>query len=293
MATNILLIKSLAAAAATGIATSQSASAGVPLTLNGAAAARLSTTAAAAAKLNATFIQLASVTGAAVGQSVTDSTSAVLAPGTKVTAVNSNGIQIWPPVGGAGVGNSDTIVLSGAAIIDAASATNVAIGRRVVLAYTGTDTSFVIVGTNSTGNVITDTAVGAAGAAVSNLDFVTVTSITPVGGGLTGLTAGTSGVGSSPWVSMNLFGYSPENITAIVELVSGSANYTVEYTLDDPNNLGALAFPLALSDLSPAALIAASATKDGLFNFPLVALRLTINSGTGVLRARFGQAGIG
>jgi hypothetical protein len=187
-----------------------------------------------------------------------------------------------------------TLTTASGVLIDTVTAANSAVGRHVVLAYTGTDTNFTVVGTNGTGNTITDVAVGSSGAAESNLNFVTVTSITPVGGGLTGVTAGTNGVGSSPWLTMNWRGYSPENITAAVELVSGSVGYTVEYTLDDPNDLPpGVTFPLALSDLSPAALVAGSATKDGLFNFPLVAIRVTINSGTGEIRTRFVQAGAG
>lgn len=212
-----------------------------------------------------------------------------------MAAASSNGICLSQS-GSAGVALTlnGSKVTAGVAIIDAASAANTAIGRRVVLAYTGTDTNFTIVGTNAAGNPITDVAVGSSSAAQSNLDFVTVTSITPVGGGLTSLTAGTNGVGSSPWWIANYHAYSPMNITALVELVSGSVGYTVEYTLDDPNALLAgLAYPLPLSDLSPTALVSASATKDGLFNFPLKALRVTVASGTGEIRARFLQGTIG
>lgn len=294
MGTRTTFTKSLTSGVANKIALSQSASAGVALTLNGSASNRLSTTSSAAAAIGAKYIPLASVTGLVVGQPITDTSAAALATGTVITSVGGAGVGIWPPVGGPGVGSGDTIVAAGTATIDTASANNSAIGRRVVLAYTGTDTNFTIVGTNANGNVITDVAVGSSGAAQSNMDFVTVTSITPVGGGLTGVTAGTNGVGSSLWWLTNWRGYPPQNISAGVELVSGSANYTVEYTFDDPNNLpSGVSYPLAFSDLSPTALVSASATKDGLFNFPLVAMRLTINSGTGVLRARFEQAGVG
>ena len=175
-------------------------------------------------------------------------------------------------------------------VIDTATAANSAIGRQVTISYTGTDTSFKIVGTNSTGNPITDTAVGSSGTAVSNMNFVTVSSITPVGGGLTGVTAGTNGVGASPWIMAN-WHVAMINIGFAVELVSGAVNYTVQYTYDDPNNLlGGAAFPLAFSDPVVAG---ASANADGSYTNPIAALRVLINSGTGEIRMRVLQSGIG
>ena len=181
-------------------------------------------------------------------------------------------------------------VSNGVATIDTSSAANTAIGRRVTISYTGTDTSFAIVGTNATGNAITDTAVGSGGTAQSNLDFVTVTSITPVGGGLTGVTAGTNSVGSSQWVPFNWRGYAPMNIGVAVELVSGAAIFTIQHTYDDPNNLPAgVLSPLAFSSV----IVGASQTIDGAYTTPIKALRLLINSGTGELRIRLLQAGAG
>ena len=295
MALRVVFTKQLAAASSNNIAASQSASAGVPLTLNGSATNYLSTTSSAAAAPGATVLPVSSVTGVTLGQLVTDTTAAALVAGTAVKGIGAASVSIWPPVGGVGVGSGDTIVFPGTAIIDTATAANSAIGRRVVVAYTGTDTSFALVGTNSTGNVITDTIVGSSGAGQSNLDFVTISSITPVGGGLTGVTAGTNGVGSSPWTVFNWRGYAPMNIGVGVELVSGSVNFTLQYTYDDPNNLRAGALyplPFASSTIN-----GASATIDGVLpnavNGAIVAGRVLINSGTGELRVRFDQAGAG
>ena len=182
-------------------------------------------------------------------------------------------------------------VSNGVATIDTSSAANTAIGRRVTISYTGTDTSFAIIGTNATGNTITDTAVGSGGTAQSNLDFVTVTSITPVGGGLTGVTAGTNSVGSSQWVPLNWRGYAPMNIGVAVELVSGAANFTIQHTYDDPNDLppGVL-YPLAFNSTL---ISGATGTVEGPYVTPIKAVRLLINSGTGELRTRFLQAGAG
>lgn len=190
-----------------------------------------------------------------------------------------------------------SLVSGGVATIDPVVAvTNTGgLGRRVVLAYSGTDTSFTIVGTNGSGNNITDTAVGSSGAAQSNMDFVTVASITPVGGGLTSLTAGTNGVGSSPWWLINWQGYAPISVGVAIELVTGAVNFTLQYTYDDPNNLSlGLTYPIpwASSTIS-----GASASIDGVLPNSVggvcKAARVLINSGTGELRCRFVQAGAG
>lgn len=286
-------LKSLAAASSNNICASQSGSAGVPLLLNGSAGTYLSTTTTAAAAGGAVQLSLNSVSGLTVGQLVTDTTAAALPTGCVITSVNpgSKIVNIWPPVGGPGVGSGDTIVCSGSATIDSATANNTALGRRVVIAYTGTDTSFTIKGTNATGNAIIDTAIGSGGSAQSNLDFVTVTSITPVGGGLTAVTAGTNGVGSSPWWTVNWRGYSPINVSVAIEVVSGVINYTVQYSYDDPNFLSTgLSYPIPFND---AILNDQGGTGNTLQNAPVKAVRVLINSGTGVIRPRFLQAGAG
>lgn len=212
----------------------------------------------------------------------------------QLAAAVANGI-CTSQSGSAGVALSlnGSLVSNGIAVIDAASSPNNVggLGRRVTISYTGTDTSFLILGTNAGGNVISDIAVGSGGTAQSNLDFVTVVAITPVGGGLTGVTAGTNGVGASPWWLVNWHGYSPVNVAMAVELVSGAINYTVQHTYDDMNNLPAdLSYPTPFNDV---VLSSQNGTLDGMIALPVKALRTIINSGTGAIRVRFIQAGIG
>lgn len=292
MALPKVFTKSLGAASSNNIAASQSGSAGVVLTLNGSAAVRLATTSTAAVAPGGTVIPLASVSGVVVGNTISDSTApTAFVSGTQVTAVGTASVSVWPPVSDtAGVGSGDTIVISGVATIDTSSANNSAIGRRVVFAYTGSDTTFTIVGTNSTGNVITDVVTGVSGAGQSNLDFVTVTSVTPTGGGLTSVTVGTNGVGSSPWWMANYYSNNDVNLGFSVEVVSGSVNYTIQHTYDDPNNLMAgAAYPLPYNH---PIVSNQNATLDGAYTTPVSAARVLVNSGTGVLRVRFLEAGI-
>jgi hypothetical protein len=290
----IVFTKQLGAASSNGIATSQSVTGGANMVLNGSLTNYLSTTSTAAVLPGAVVIPLTSITGITVGESVVDSTTATLANNTTVVAIGTASVTIWPPVGGTvGIGSGDTIVFGGAvggtATIDAVTAANSAVGRRVVVAYSGTDTSFVVVGTNGGGNIIKDTIVGASGAGQSNMDFVTVTSITPVGS-ITAATAGTNGVGSSPWSTLNA-ATTPFNFGVAVELVSGSVNFTLQYTYDDPNYLQAgVAYPLPFNDAN---INGASATTSTSNLTEVAAARIFINSGTGEIRVRLNQAGIG
>lgn len=290
MAFPVVFTKQLGAASANGIAASQSVTANTAMILNGSLSNYLSTTSSAAAAANAVYIPMTTTTGVVVGQSVKDTTAAVLVAGTVVKSVSATGITVWSPIGGAGVGSGDTIVFAGTAVIDTATASNSAIGRRVVVAYSGTDCNWVVTGTNGSGNAITDTIIGSGGAGQSNMDFVTVTGLTPTGS-VTGATAGTNGVGSSPWLTLNWHPTSVINIGFAIELVSGAVNFTVQHTYDDPNSLqNGATYPLAIN--SPV-VSGASATTDGVYAMPISAIRVLVNSGTGELRMRVLQSGIG
>lgn len=209
-------------------------------------------------------------------------------------AASSNSIALSQSPGTAALTLNGAAVTSGVATIDTVTAANSAAGRRVILTSGGNDSgiTWAVTGTNSSGSTITDTVTGSnGGAAQSNLDFVTVTKIVPSGAVASTVIVGTNGVGSSQWIVWNWMGKSPMNIGMAIELVSGAANFTVQHTYDDPNNLlGGAVFPLAFT--SPF-INAAAATIDGSYTTPIIATRLLINSGTGALRARFIQAGIG
>lgn len=167
--------------------------------------------------------------------------------------------------------------------------------RRVLLTFATDETAntFTIVGTNQAGFAVTEAVVGVnASTTQSNLDFKTVSSITALvaTGGTT--SAGTNGVGSSLWQIMN-WHVQPTDISCagIVTSTSTAVVYSVEYTYDDPNNLPTSAtYPIPFVHQNMNAL---SSTGDALITGPVCGVRLTINSGTGVVRAVFTQAGIG
>ena len=208
-------------------------------------------------------------------------------------AAASTNIALSQSPGAAALTLNGAAVSGGVATIDAKTVANSSPGRRVILTSGGNDSgiNWTVVGTNGSGNSISDTFPGSnGGAAQSNLDFVTVTSITPSAAVASTATAGTNGVGSSPWIVLNT-ALTLMNVGFSVELVSGTANFTVQHTYDDPNNLlGGATAPLAFNS---AFATGASATVDGSYTTPIFAVRLLINSGTGALRTRLLQSGIG
>jgi len=214
-----------------------------------------------------------------------------------LAAASANNIALaQAAVAGTPMTLNGSAVSGGVATIDTYNLNNnTEPGRRVLLTSTsGVETASVtIVGTNSSKTVITETVTfsGAATTAQSNLDFVTVTQLLPSGTIVGNLSAGTNGVGSNRWISWNTVGNPPENLGIAVELVSGAVNYTVQYTFDDPNFLPTgISFP---TPFNHPAMITLSATADSTISTPIVATRVLINSGTGVLRVRFVQAGVG
>jgi hypothetical protein len=174
--------------------------------------------------------------------------------------------------------------------------------RRVIITSGGNDTgvNFTVIGTNQVGASISDTFAGTNGTATpaqSNLDFLTVTGITHSGSVASTLTAGTNGVGSSLWQIIN-WNVTPTDLAISVELRSGAANFTVEHTYDDPNilpgtgglNASGLAYALPWPDVTINGL---SATVESSSQNPILAFRLTTNSGTGTLVCRAMQSGLG
>jgi hypothetical protein len=283
--------KVLAAAAANNVAASQSPGAGAIL-INGSASNRISTTTTAATAaglgLASTILALTTVTGVVVGSTITDSTAAVIPAGTTVVGVDTanSKVILSQPVGGAGVGSGDTIVIGGVATLDTA--------RRIIVTSGGVDTgiTFTIFGTAQNGTPIQETVTGASGgaSAQTNQDFLTVTAVTHTGSVAGTVTVGTNGVGSTPWFPLNTHAQ-PFNVElAGIVLAGVTVNWTWQYTYDDPNSQpGSATFPQAFNHPT---LNNQTVTLDGSINDPVAAIRLVVNSGTGSVRGDWIEAGI-
>ena len=96
-------------------------------------------------------------------------------------------------------------------------------------------------------------------------------------------TVSKTGVGSSNALVMNT-DISPFNVGFGV-LVTGTVNYTVQHTFDDP----AVGFTTWFSHPTVAA---QTANADGNYAFPVTGIRITVNSGGGSVTFKLVQAGI-
>lgn len=178
-----------------------------------------------------------------------------------------------------------SLVVSGVAVLDVA--------RRVLFTPAGNESAntFTVVGTDAAGNTITDVVAGGnATATYSALDFKTVTSITLKNGAAGAITVGTNGVASSPWVRLDNWAFPQISIQCNV---TGTVNYTVQQTLDDPNSPTDPVAPYLVTwvNSSDTAVVGATSTVQSNYAFVPIFARVLLNSGTGSVTARFVQAG--
>lgn len=172
-------------------------------------------------------------------------------------------------------------------------------GRRVIITSGGDDSgiTFALSGTDWSGVPISETITGAsAGVASSVLDYLTVTSIRTSGAVATTVTVGTNTVAGSPWVRFDDFAAAAQ--VAIQATVSGTVNFTVQQTMDDPNyvtnQLPTPTYRYARSAVTwvnhpDSALAAATATAQGNYAYPPVFARVVLNSGSGTVTGTFRQ----
>lgn len=173
-------------------------------------------------------------------------------------------------------------------------------GRRIIITSGGDDTgiTFALSGTDWAGNAISETITGVSGAAASSvLDYLTVTSIRTSGAVATTVQVGTNGVAGSPWVRFDDFAAMPE--VAIQATASGTVNYTVQQTMDDPNRvtnqIAPNTYAMARSAVTwvnhpDTALVGATGTVQGNYGYAPIFARVVLNSGTGTVTTTFRQA---
>ena len=196
-----------------------------------------------------------------------------------LTAASANNIALSQTVSGASlvVLNGSTVT-GGVAILDTE--------RRILITNGGNDLgiTFTVTGYSKERTLpYSETVTGTNGGTVATTqDFGFVTSIKTSGSTSgSGITVGTNGVGSSRWRIVNWHN-TPINI-GIGTLVSGTVNYTVEHTYDDPTGVYQnpnSTFPTVYPNPT---LNALTANAEGVYTTPISAYRLTVNSGTGTV----------
>ena len=224
-------------------------------------------------------------------------TSGVLSPGMAVSgaAITAGTTVIGFGTGTGGVGtyilntsqtfSSGTIYGNAVATLDNP--------RRVLITAAANESAktFTITGIGANGNVVSEVITGPnTTTAQSVLDYKTVTSITisaAAAGAITGI--GTSGVGGSRWVSFDAF--APSMISLQCN-ATGTVNYTVQTTLNDPNDPSTAVTPVNVAwvNSSDTAVVGATANQQSNFLFCPIYARILINSGTGSVAATFIQS---
>lgn len=194
-----------------------------------------------------------------------------------------------------GICASQTPLAAGAITINGALATagvaNLASQRQVLFTFAADESShtFVVTGTDDQDVSIHETVTGTNTTAVTLLAYKTITSITISAAATGAIKVGTNGVGWTPWQIIN-WDAGQINLGMAV-LVSGTVNYTWQYTFEDPSgtypNGTAIPTPFDLP-----ALASKSANTDSSLLTPIVAWRLKINSGAGTANCCLIQSGL-
>lgn len=170
----------------------------------------------------------------------------------------------------------------------------IAVPARITITAAADESSktFTITGTDHSGNVITEAITGPnTTTATSVLTYKTVTSVTISAASAGAITVGNSQSGSSPAIALDPWAF-PQ--VAIQCSVTGSVNYTVQQTLDNPNDP---VNPVARTSVQwvnhpDTNLVGASATKQGNYGYAPLYMRVVINSGSGSVRMTVVQANV-
>lgn len=168
--------------------------------------------------------------------------------------------------------------------------------RQVTITSAGNDSvnTFVVTGVGVNGEVITETVTGPNATSVTtNSYFQSVTSVRISGNAVGAITVGMTNTATSPWVRFDDF--APSNISIQCD-VSGSATYTVQSTLDDPNDPFAPSSTSAMNwvNSSDTAVVAATSTQQSNFLFaPRYARVILTTTSTGTVTGVFLQSSNG
>lgn len=166
------------------------------------------------------------------------------------------------------------------------------VARRVAIDSAGDDTliSFTISGTDVNGSPISEVVVGVNNAvATSVLSYATVTGVLTSGAVASTVEVGSSAVADSQWIRFD--DYAANAQVAIQATVSGTVNYTIQQTMDDPNSATFPVTPQSVTWVNhpDTAVVAATATKQTNYGYPPIFAKVVLNSGTGTVTTTMRQ----
>lgn len=111
------------------------------------------------------------------------------------------------------------------------------------------------------------------------LDYKSIISITPSASFAGAITVGTNGVAGSPWVSLDYWSWPNVSLQIVT---SGTVNYTVRSTLDDPNDPTNPVAPASVTWVNSADsnVVAATGTQQSNYFFLPKYVQVVVNSQT-------------
>lgn len=206
---------------------------------------------------------------------------------TALSAADTDSISLsQTPLGAGNLTITGALASGGVATLTSASA-KPRYGLYVTVKCAGADAgrTFTITGTKPGGAAQTETIAGAnTGTTTGTKAFETVTQVAVDAATAGAIEVGTAQAGYTDWLPMDI--YTPNDATAFDAVVSGTINYSVVYTNEDPFDTSIAHLTKAHPD---AALTAASASQTAQATALMRALRVVINSGSGTLRVTITQ----
>jgi hypothetical protein len=123
------------------------------------------------------------------------------------------------------------------------------------------------------------------------LSYKSISSIVISANATGAMTVGTNGVGESPWVRLDDWALPSTQVQCTV---SGTVNYTVQQSQDDPNSPTNAVTPVNMTWLNctDLNLVANTITAQSAYFYTPLFIRVVINSGTGTVVTTVSQAGV-
>lgn len=194
--------------------------------------------------------------------------------GPLAVASASNIAQTQTPGAAGPLTLNGTTVVGGVAVLDTP--------RRVLWTTTGNEVgkTLVLVGTTFGGQVATETLAGVNNSTVASvLDYASVASANISAAAAAAMTLGTNGVAGSSWVRMDDWALAS---IALQVNVTGTLNYTVQQSVDDPNSP---TNPVTLANMgwvnsADANVVSATARQQSVYSWVPTFVRIVLNSQT-------------
>lgn len=203
-----------------------------------------------------------------------------------LAGASANSIAMSQTPGAAG-----NLTLNGALVINGVAV--IAAPSQITLTFADNETghSFVVTGYDQNNSLVTETIAGTtAGTVTSVLTYSRVTQIAISAAATGAITAGNAQSGASPWVRMDEWALPSIGVFCTV---TGTVNYTVQQTQDDPNSptnpvTADTVTWIQCPDLN---LVAQTATAQAQYTYVPCWIRTVLNSGGGSVTTTITQAG--